>query len=236
MAHGTFPYARKRSFWRPFLAGVAAPNREGGFVGAFKSGLGGALGQTTTDEAANAEVAREELRRQMEERLFGLRERTTVADEQRAKADLINANRERERTGHTFGFEDWLNADPEKRKQYGEFRNVTDKPAGSPTNVLDMTPEQFDTYVKLKQRIDAVTSPEKPEKPRAAVQELIDAIQVADPNNPEHRARLERAIANPLTPEVGEAARRKLQIGGKEFYRFQPVGPDSSETGGLRYR
>lgn len=77
---------------------------------------------------------------------------------------------------------------------------------------------------------------EKPPKLRPAVQNMLDAIQTADPNNPAHRARLEGVIANPLTPEIGEAARARLRIGGKEFYRFQPVGPDSSQTGGLRYR
>lgn len=121
MATGTFPYAKKRNFWRPFLAGVAAPNREGGWVGSFKAGLAGAIGQNAADEQAAKAAAEEELRRQMEERLFGLKERATAADEQRAKADMITADRQKpdllspydRRTQEMSAGLDFLNAHPD---------------------------------------------------------------------------------------------------------------------------
>lgn len=55
-------------------------------------------------------------------------------------------------------------------------------------------------------------------KPRAAVMNRIDLINQADPNNPEHRARLQSIVANPATPEEKDAALKRLEI-APGYYR-----------------
>lgn len=91
---GAFPYSKPRRFLRATLAGISAPNREGGFVGAFKAGVGGALDFGQQEQAAAAEAEKERLRQDLEERLFGLNERRTAADEARAAADTAREARQ----------------------------------------------------------------------------------------------------------------------------------------------
>lgn len=62
-------------FLRAVLAGLAAQNQRGDYLGAFQAGLGGALGSRQADVEAERESERERLARDLQERLYGLKER-----------------------------------------------------------------------------------------------------------------------------------------------------------------
>jgi len=85
----------------------------------------------------------------------------------------------------------------------------------TPTNVLDMTPEQFELYRRRHAALrppKAAAKEKGPPKPRAAVLKRIDAINASDPLKPGDRNILEHIVANPPTPEEKAAAQLKLSI------------------------
>jgi hypothetical protein len=152
-----------RSLLRAILAGVATPNQVGGPVGAFQAGLSGALGQSAAEEERARKAADEELRRQLDERLFGLRERATAADELRAKAEMARA--QAGPGSHAFGFEDWQTADEATRKSYRDFRNAGDNPPGAAR-----TPQ-------FSARDRALITAYKRQHPQATDEDAVLAIQ-----------------------------------------------------------
>lgn len=98
-------------------------------------------------------------------------------------------------------------------------------------DIHNMTPEEWTRYLeRLREESKAKgagkgqpsqpkpPAPAKPPKPREAVMKRIDLIRQADPNNPEHRARLQAIIANPATPEERDEALKKLEI-SPGYYR-----------------
>jgi len=120
----------RNNFLTRAIAGLAAPNIHGGVFGGFQAGLSGALAQGQASEAAAAEAEKERLRSDLEERLFGLNERRTTAEEQRAAADLLRAQAP-ESAKPNIGAIPWYENLPDTDPRKVKYREDALRPPGS---------------------------------------------------------------------------------------------------------
>ena len=113
-------------------AGVEAG---GGFFGNLLRGVSGSLGGTLQANQMQHEEERQSIRDAAEQRRFSIEdayrqraEGRAVSGEARAAQDQTwqAEDRLKPKSGGAFGFDEWLKADPETRKQYETFRNVGD--------------------------------------------------------------------------------------------------------------
>lgn len=111
------------------LAGLATPNQTPlNPFGSFQAGLAGALGQYQAESDQQAMDAAEQLKRDMEERQYGLDVRKVGAQELEAQAAMRRAEREPGSSGSGVSFEDWLKMPADQQALFKTFKNVTDNP------------------------------------------------------------------------------------------------------------
>jgi hypothetical protein len=131
MKAGYAPYTRTKkqaagtartNFLLRAVAGLTQPNQAGGFFGGLQAGLGGSFGQGLQAEqdaaAAQKQAEDEKLRNDLNERLFGLQERGVVADEARARADLLRAGATKEQNVSAMPWYEALPDDNPLKAQY----------------------------------------------------------------------------------------------------------------------